>query len=366
MELQISKWKGIDELVSDYSPQKVEEEQSLRTEGSMKFQELLDKYESMPPSIPLMVKAARELPDILSPEQLQAFLNVTSLKKVLGGFSGGVFLTQLLYNSYAAGHRRFILPVENEISGLFSYKNKQKMEEPYSIVFRGDLPEGCATRAYNLHLDVQGTVGTRFAHYAKRSTFRIPAYAGIDCGYAARNCEFHIAGVAENCGYKCNNATFDIGGCTSHRCGAYAKNSTFHIEGSVAGECGCSAESSSFDIIGDTGNDCGSKSLKSKFNVIGSVGNFCGSEARFSEFAIGEDVGYYCGDTARYCVITLHGKVGNNCGRKAEDTTFKTSNRNTLERLLLSVAARTGKFTSRNKIVFIEDGKEEVVRDYAK
>jgi len=73
-------------------------------------------------------------------------------------------------------------------------------------------------------------------------------------------------------------------------------------------------------IIGNTGSNYGAKSRNATFNVTGNIGESCGFSSAYS--------------------------------------IFKTSNKETLDKMLYSVS-------SGNRIIFIQDGKEEIVRDYA-
>ena len=87
--------------------------------------------------------------------------------------------------------------------------------------------------------------------------------------------------------------------------------------------------------------------------------------AKRCTFHVAGDVESYIDDEMTNCIVNIEG-YGKQEHRKTWVTgcTFKTSNPETLKNFLKYVPKKHNKNPTGNKIVFIEDGKETVVRDY--
>ena len=114
----------------------------------------------------------------------------------------------------------------------------------------------------------------------------------------------------------------------------------------------------SVKIEGDAGEDCGSGANNLTISIAGNAGDFCGEYAEDSTITIGGNAGVRCAWRANNSTITIEGNTGYGCGLMAKNSTFKTSNADTLQKLKRHVPKG-------NKIIFINNGREEVVRDYA-
>ena len=120
MEVEVRKSKGIDTLVSGYSPQKVEEEKRTSTEGNSKLADLMRRFEDFlhewyphrPESI---------LPkEVLLPATLSVFSSMITKYENNPFYENdsGRFLNSLIQNSYDAGYNNFQLETRNNLLGL--------------------------------------------------------------------------------------------------------------------------------------------------------------------------------------------------------------------------------------------------------
>ncbi len=112
--IPIKRRKGIDGLVSGYSPEKVEEENDLLCTGN-KYDRLLIKYSTYL-SIPFcphdnsrMEAVLRTVDEVLQPEELDTLLQVTCRSQHEKHFHRrtGQFFSRLINNSYLAGYNNF-------------------------------------------------------------------------------------------------------------------------------------------------------------------------------------------------------------------------------------------------------------------
>jgi hypothetical protein len=120
--------------------------------------------------------------------------------------------------------------------------------------------------------------------------------------------------------------------------------------------------------------------------VEGNMGEACGKDSKYCVVEIHGDCGHNLGEHAEDCMFTVHGKIGtevdqenekeiretpqgstremhllekaNSIGNGAKRCIFKTSNTKTLERFLEVVPKG-------NQVVYIKNGVEQIVRDYA-
>ncbi|MFH1638134.1 MAG: hypothetical protein ABIB71_06935 [Candidatus Woesearchaeota archaeon] len=90
--------------------------------------------------------------------------------------------------------------------------------------------------------------------------------------------------------------------------------------------------------------------------VGGNVGNWCGDGAEnIKEIYIAGDVGMWCGEWAKNIGnLQIAGNAGSFCGLKAEHSTFKTSNKETLQRLIKDVSK-----SNLNRIFLVYPNREE-------
>ncbi|MFH1638129.1 MAG: hypothetical protein ABIB71_06910 [Candidatus Woesearchaeota archaeon] len=131
-----------------------------------------------------------------------------------------------------------------------------------------------------------------------------------------------------------------VDGDAGHGCGYEAENiGKLHIAGNVGDSFGYMAENiKEIYIGGNTGNDC------------------CCCDKNIGQIYIGGDVGGYCSEYARNIKgLYIGGTAGLCCGRGGKNSTFKSSNKETLRLLKKNVPIGEG-----NKIYSIQpNGKEK-------
>ena len=86
----------------------------------------------------------------------------------------------------------------------------------------------------------------------------------------------------------------------------------------------------------------------------------------YANISIHGNAGNNLASHAENTTFLLHGSPGDGVGYNATHCTFKTTNKSTWAKLLASDLRVNDGRPSGNKIVFIDDGKEEVVRDCSK
>ncbi len=117
MELEVKRKKGIDHLVSGYSPGKVEEEKENTIEGSLGLSELQTKYCLLMGSLRgedfVQGKTMPHINEELSSSMINAFLLFTTKYEYHRNYESftGEFVARLLQNSFKAGYNNFSLNI---------------------------------------------------------------------------------------------------------------------------------------------------------------------------------------------------------------------------------------------------------------
>ncbi len=195
-EVSITKRKGIDTFVSNYTPEKVEEgkELILNAGDPEKFKRLLEVYEEMLPRSPPLsaIKFWRlNSDDVLSPQDIDLFLTSTTRYKKNQNYHKftGIFVSYLLARSSKAGHNDFRLrPVEtihrlaNVISGRQDYH--------LNLTIKGNVGPDCAYGVNHINLSVEGDILGEFAQRATNSVLTFHGRLMPPVGYDARYCTF--------------------------------------------------------------------------------------------------------------------------------------------------------------------------------
>jgi len=217
--------------------------------------------------------------------------------------------------------------------GCTTYEN-----HPYFSLFTGRFVSELIQRSYNSGHNNFTFDTTMFRNPTKMYPDLDNMVAGIS-GTLEKPINISILGsTGTHCGYHSNNLIISITGNTGLHCGYHSKNLTFTIGGDADYQCGSSSENTKMTIFGSVGNNSGMGSPNSTYTVWGDVGPNFGSFSSNSTF-------------------TIHGR-GSGCGEDAKESTFRSSNQETVQNMLKDVPPG-------NRIILIQDGKEEVVRDYA-
>ncbi len=192
MDIQITKSKGIDGLVSGYSPQLLEEEKELSVRSNIlrKYKRFLDGFYCS------LNKGGVDMADyfvddILDPGGIKAFLQLSGLYREHKEYpmGTGIFLTNLLVNSVKAGYDHFHLNQDLPISELCDMEIFEEIP-PYSITIDGNLGSYCFQKANLCRVEIFGNVGVYFAKRALNSTFTINGRVGYGFGRSAAICTF--------------------------------------------------------------------------------------------------------------------------------------------------------------------------------
>ena len=205
---EIKKCKGIDDVVRDISPGRLETERKVEVVGESELGVLLDKYRRYLDLCKLfsdrnvdykLIDAADIMVDlslVLKPIQIDAFLQLTAECEEHEQYSShtGHFVNRLLRNSYEAGNNDFTLHTEGlpHLDYLFYYF---RADEKRPLVFDviGDVGSYCAKQGYNLVLDLNGDTGDWFATQAVSSKFTLHGKLGGNSATNTYNCTFRTS-----------------------------------------------------------------------------------------------------------------------------------------------------------------------------
>ncbi len=197
--IEIRKRKGIDSLVSGYTPGKVEEKKETCVVGECDYLKLFKKYINTQPLYPYLklllsmgsyTERVKYIDEILTPSEICSFVN---LIEVHPHGCSGLFISRLIQNSYDAGYNDFSLNTQNlklEYLGaeLCGSKNKK-----ISLSIEGDAGYECGLNAKHIHLTLHGDAGTYLGHRAVRSIFTIHGLIQRPFGYASSGCVFRTS-----------------------------------------------------------------------------------------------------------------------------------------------------------------------------
>ncbi len=120
-----------------------------------------------------------------------------------------------------------------------------------------------------------------------------------------------------------------------------------------------------FNVSGDVKDFCGETAKGSNLSFQSNVGDMCCWGARSCNVTIHGNVGCQCAVESSYSTFLFHGELGEAVGLRAINSVFKTTSKRTLEMLRIYVSQRNpDSGPSKNKIVLVRGGREEVIADY--
>ncbi len=179
MGLQISKGKGIDTIVSGYSPGKVEEGKEIMHSGGKYQAFITDFVDYLTHGDPWFGPKKHSISEFsITPEEINELL------PYLAKFEGhqnylrsiGKFIDELMTLACEGGHTNFVLNTKGFIPidslGAFVYFSI-KHDKPLNFEFTGDVGSYCGVYANNSEYIIHGNVGNYCFGYAKRSAMSI-------------------------------------------------------------------------------------------------------------------------------------------------------------------------------------------------
>ncbi len=180
MEVEVAKKKGINDIISGYSPGKVEDEKIIKKNNTWrKYRDALQRKDHHG-----FLKGC--IDEILTPHEINGYLLTVggSLKNCHEGNVAGVFISRLIQNSFAAGNEYFSLDNPNPELNCLGY---------YLIG--------------NMHIKIKGHGGTDLARGSRGCTFTLNCSSrsvGVDAHYCTFiiNENLRSVGRARNCMYK--------------------------------------------------------------------------------------------------------------------------------------------------------------------
>ncbi|GAG36873.1 unnamed protein product, partial [marine sediment metagenome] len=163
-------------------------------------------------------------------------------------------------------------------------------------------------------------------------------------------------------GTKKKPIKLEINGNAGSLCGLYSQNSIFNIKGNVGTWCGYFSKNTTFNIEGNVGDVCGDNSSKNIFILKGNVGKHCGIDSNHNIFNIRGDVGKNCGYRSIKNSYLIEGSVGDfdhgysetDNHYRTKNSTFKTPNKETYEKIKKELGGFFKRLTEGNKVELIE------------
>ena len=214
---EIKKGNGIDGLLRDITPGRVEDERTVGVIGESKFRDLLDIFEIHLETVPKQKYADRLNSYVLTPSEINTLLQSTSIYETrsMYGWRAGSFLDILIQNSFKAGYNDFTLNIANlptihGLTGGLEGKRSRKL----ALNIEGDVYSHVACNSRHLKLSFFGDVVARhvcdgikdstviahshvasyFASDAKNSTFILhgecDSEPGGTLGIGSKRCTF--------------------------------------------------------------------------------------------------------------------------------------------------------------------------------
>jgi len=213
MESEVKRGKGIDELASQYTPQKVEEEKVIAGVES-KFASLTKQYRryirDYGPKCTLTVN------EVLTPPDIETFIRLTELIEVemKNVFARPSFIGYLIQNSYDAGHNDFHFSTTRSPAYYHLATGVKASEErPCNIIIEGYAGDGSCSSARHVNLTVHGDADSNLGQWAKHSNVTVHGSCNSDFGIQAEDSNFIIDGnVGRACGRFSMDSTFFVKG----------------------------------------------------------------------------------------------------------------------------------------------------------
>jgi len=222
--LSVTKKKGIDDLVSAFSPQKLEEERRIPPISNIISEALQYYLEFVADDFRVMIEEFRilgtdhipfkEMDYILTPQEIDNFMKIAS---PYGESLLGVYVSRLINNSFSAGNNDFHLYTKSRIKRLGHILSGNILpNRELRLNVYGDMGEWGANSIYKCNLAVEGSVGKYFCSNARLCDVTIYGNVGPDFAHSAEMSTFTILGDMENsprcrkCHLKTpNKRTFD-------------------------------------------------------------------------------------------------------------------------------------------------------------
>jgi len=161
VETEITRKKGIDTLVSGYSPGKVEEENEIKVADSVDYGGLFKKYKRFKEIVDFPRRPEeRWVDEVLSPDEINLFLQTYFIHEDNRNVTAmGLFTSRLLQNSYLGGYNNFkismknIPPIDSLGTCLWGCE-----ENPLVMTIDGNVGGSFGFKAFNCRLTVNGDV----------------------------------------------------------------------------------------------------------------------------------------------------------------------------------------------------------------
>ncbi len=138
------------------------------------------------------------LRQILTPEEINQFLQNTIQYESHENYSAvtGSFISELIQNSYAAGHNKFTLNTRSLAQPLNWLGQFLKGEEnsPIEVIVDGDVGEYCGDSSKHVVFDIRGNAGGLFGQFAQYSSFTVHGSVNGKVAEGAEKSTFHLHG----------------------------------------------------------------------------------------------------------------------------------------------------------------------------
>ncbi len=213
MITEIQKPKGLNDLLKDYKPAKIDEVKAPETASSTlietlrKYKGFLDRiekkgsdcsYDDIEHALEIAVK------DVLKPKEIDQFLKTTTQYEQHSAYQKltGTYITRLIQNSYNKGNNNFT--IDKTDTGALEYflSHAEGYEErPLNVKIKGDIGTFSGLGMQNCNIEVDGNVNKEFAIMSYGCDITIRGDAGNNLGEDAENTTFTVYGsIGKDCG----------------------------------------------------------------------------------------------------------------------------------------------------------------------
>lgn len=197
---------GLDALIREHTAQRPEERRKIAAVGKSKLNGLLKYYLDKQENVSILSNFDIDPSIILTPAEINALLSAIiycNAKKGLIEYKLSLFATELVKNSYAAGHNEFVLDFSDlgeQVHRLCKRIIAAK-KRPINITIYGELGNDCGNFSKHAHFNINGNVYSPcLGMHAEYCSFTISGYAqGTNSAY------YMLGSSGKSCSFKTPN-----------------------------------------------------------------------------------------------------------------------------------------------------------------
>ena len=200
LNVEIKKGKGIDGVIRDITPGRIEDEKKVQVVGGNAFPRIMENFVLCLNSHVNFVDESTA-GEVLTPPQINAFLQMTAVHEDHSNYHqyAGIFVSSLIQRSYDAGNNGFTLNTQN-LNDLVCLAGQLKGtgSRPLMLTVEGAVGKECALYASHIDMTIKGDANFGLPDFSTDSVFTFHGYVsgfvdmvGINySGIGSRNCTY--------------------------------------------------------------------------------------------------------------------------------------------------------------------------------